>query len=1089
MTERQLNVAIGAGIRHFPEYLDKVREVCLSLGLATSRNSIVTDESKAILLSRGLINNADIYLGVFLWSTDLIPEVPNPDRTSLAEVEYDLAIKRGIPRLIFYGVNPQLPDSLESTPPRLMRFRKNLETENAVGYFTSSRDLGERVRVSLSVLLKNRFSNKSAQQNPTNQNEKPKKPRPARKKAENEGVRTEPVATVLKRGASGPEVTNWQEFLVSQNYEVEADGVFGTGTYNATRDFQLKHRIAADGIVGAATLAKAQELRTTVSAQDNKPAAAQQIVEAPLPEAETVSDVADAPPGDSVYNDETSAEAGEMRQIQAEMEEERGDTESADDPSAGERAAEEQYQESLDEQQQNGGPVEAKGASSAKTRRKRTQTEAGGVSKVLAEVARKFLLAASAAVSNATSDQSVLTIDDDKLGFKVYAIALRDFIASKDTSTPLTISIEARWGQGKSSLMRMVQNELNPRRKRLVRLTNWLKLQWWRLRWLAAAPIGYLGAVIVGLAVKNKWKGRIFADMAEGLLYSEPKTLPEAGTAAQQTEMPKIKRLLAWSVRSGLQIEAQHPTVWFNAWKYDKEEEIWSALATSILEQIKRSRWWPARVWLWMSLLWVRTNKVKAMRDLVQKIFWPVIFGGLVLLWTTYRDTIFSNISSYLSQSQITFITGVLGTGLFVSLGVKFASILEDPFSLSFEKYVKSPDYKQKIGFIGEFEADFKRIVNIVTRPVWGWKSRKLIIFIDDLDRCEPPKSADVIEAINVFLDSVGCVFVLGMDSRAVIASIETKYDKMFQRLQQDGPTNPTLGRDFLEKIIQVPFAIPPISDKSMEPYLIDIIGTKPLVQNAKSPQPRDEIPVTEPNPFTGFTPAQAADMPVVSPAGEAAKEDLGSYGDLEIWEAIEAGVKYLEPNPRQMKRFINLFRLQVYISRNRELFYESETAGGTLARKGYTPGRLAAWTAFSMRWPLIVGYLAEETQQEGLRNWLLHISTLVGHSGGWGTSKTSKASLNKSFNALSDGRFLFSAPETNGGGTARKGKAAKEPAPPVNNARSGRTWRDLPWEHYLSEPDFLRVVKALESWWTPPENKEEIQKQRDCLAMAMMFE
>ena len=57
---------------------------------------------------------------------------------------------------------------------------------------------------------------------------------------------------------TGPDVTDWQEFLIAQGVLDEApDGIFGPDTAQATRDYQTAAALDADGVVGPATFHQA----------------------------------------------------------------------------------------------------------------------------------------------------------------------------------------------------------------------------------------------------------------------------------------------------------------------------------------------------------------------------------------------------------------------------------------------------------------------------------------------------------------------------------------------------------------------------------------------------------------------------------------------------------------------------------------------------------------------------------------------------------------------------------------------------------------------------------------------------------------
>ena len=85
-----------------------------------------------------------------------------------------------------------------------------------------------------------------------------------------------------------------------------------------------------------------------------------------------------------------------------------------------------------------------------------------------------------------------------------------------------------------------------------------------------------------------------------------------------------------------------------------------------------------------------------------------------------------------------------------------------------------------------------------------------IVVLIDDLDRCAPNKSLEILESIKIFFDMLGFVFVVGLSNKKVEKLITTEFEK-------SGIT----GKDYLEKIIQIQISIPNWTPKSIS-YLID---------------------------------------------------------------------------------------------------------------------------------------------------------------------------------------------------------------------------------------------------------------------------
>lgn len=57
----------------------------------------------------------------------------------------------------------------------------------------------------------------------------------------------------IQSGSSGPVVTKWQQYLISQGQAIAADGQFGPATKSATQAWQSAHGLTADGVVGPQT--------------------------------------------------------------------------------------------------------------------------------------------------------------------------------------------------------------------------------------------------------------------------------------------------------------------------------------------------------------------------------------------------------------------------------------------------------------------------------------------------------------------------------------------------------------------------------------------------------------------------------------------------------------------------------------------------------------------------------------------------------------------------------------------------------------------------------------------------------------------
>lgn len=94
-----------------------------------------------------------------------------------------------------------------------------------------------------------------------------------------------------------------------------------------------------------------------------------------------------------------------------------------------------------------------------------------------------------------------------------------------------------------------------------------------------------------------------------------------------------------------------------------------------------------------------------------------------------------------------------------------------------------------------------------------------LVVLVDDLDRCTPDRIIENLEAIKLFLSVERTAFVIGADRRIVEHAIRAKYA---MRAVDEGDRLQTekLVRDYLEKVVQIPYTLPRLSASEIETYI-----------------------------------------------------------------------------------------------------------------------------------------------------------------------------------------------------------------------------------------------------------------------------
>jgi hypothetical protein len=97
------------------------------------------------------------------------------------------------------------------------------------------------------------------------------------------------------------------------------------------------------------------------------------------------------------------------------------------------------------------------------------------------------------------------------------------------------------------------------------------------------------------------------------------------------------------------------------------------------------------------------------------------------------------------------------------------------------------------------FRDFFESAIELVTK-----KKGLLVIFVDDLDRCEGEVSYRLLEALKLYLNARNCVYVLGIDQQ----HLENSIARALSGEKETWPYRP-LARDYLGKMFQTMFLLP----------------------------------------------------------------------------------------------------------------------------------------------------------------------------------------------------------------------------------------------------------------------------------------
>jgi hypothetical protein len=502
---------------------------------------------------------------------------------------------------------------------------------------------------------------------------------------------------------------------------------------------------------------------------------------------------------------------------------------------------------------------------------------------------------------------------EDLLGLEADANALADVIAAASTQPPLSIGLFGDWGSGKSFLIHLVQRRVRELSKRSARASE-------------AAHCAHVRNVVFNAwhyADANLWASlatyildelardedaststRLLEEIAKA--SSEREELARASAAADRAAARKELKRWTW----GLVAPGQQETLG------DVERGLRGAGDTAKL----------------LLPTW-RSRAVVALVPLaVVAIVLGVVGVDRAIQWAGAAAAAIAAIGGWIGigAARVRQLLARAGAGTEVkdvraanakaelrAAEDRVARLQQELADLSsgrrLARYAaersKAGDYRSQLGVVSRIHEDFKHMSEILAQPPGGDgdlpRIDRIVLYIDDLDRCPPRRVVEVLEAVHLILALPLFVVVLAVDPRWLLQSLELHYSQLLAEHEEERWKSSPLN--YLEKIIQLPFTLRPMSP----PGVAALVGGLLPVAERETPSPAvsgetpsgDVAAEAEPAP----EPVRAAPPRAPAPLANINPRTLALTVEERDFATVVAGRL---ATPRAVKKLTNLYRL-----------------------------------------------------------------------------------------------------------------------------------------------------------------------------------
>jgi len=252
-----------------------------------------------------------------------------------------------------------------------------------------------------------------------------------------------------------------------------------------------------------------------------------------------------------------------------------------------------------------------------------------------------------------------------------------------------------------------------------------------------------------------------------------------------------------------------------------------------------------------------------------------------------------------------------------------------------------SDDYKKHLGIVSVIRKDFEILSDLFTdhntevgevkvketyeafRSKFQRPLERIILYIDDLDRCTDDRVIQVLEAVNLLMAYPLFVVVVGVDPRWVKNALIKKHELQFGgNLAASNAIDRVEPSGYLEKIFQIPFHLQEATDDSVKFMLKTLAESHPDIEESENTDSTTvdyskiegdgkggEIVKSEDD--IKLPQGKEGRIVPLPKAIETKEEVIASLKfTIKEVELIQELSKVLGANPRTLKRFVNIFRI-----------------------------------------------------------------------------------------------------------------------------------------------------------------------------------